>query len=249
MSRVPGVGCVLHSGWPRGAVRGAEWTYSALVPSGSQHVICTDCGTPREAELAQAEVESRDPCSVCGSTAITVHLHVADSAVATDSVVSLGLTPGEQGRDWRRRWQEVQRDVVELSAPQTGEFSADGIHAAAHRLHAFFIHTYHLKDALKADTAHGVRPAVIEKAITNDPDLALLADLANLDKHFQLSKTTRSGDVPVIGPVQGVSSGSGGGRWRLHMPITHAGRVLDGVQVAGAAVAAWQRQLQGWGLI
>src|SRR5215211_8783845 len=45
------------------------------------------------------------------------------------------------------------------------------------------------KDALIAASGpHGVTASTIEAAITNDPDLALLADLANIDKHLKLSR-------------------------------------------------------------
>src|SRR5215211_233346 len=59
------------------------------------------------------------------------------------------------------------------------------------------------KDALIAASGpHGVTASTIEAAITNDPDLALLADLANIDKHFKLSRPARSGHAPAQ-PVQG----------------------------------------------
>jgi hypothetical protein len=82
------------------------------------------------------------------------------------------------------------------------------------------VRTYHIKDALKQDAASlGLQPRAIEDAITNDSDLAVLADLANLDKHFKLNKSCRSGAVPEIVAAEGVRWGSGEGGWRLKTPI------------------------------
>jgi hypothetical protein len=62
--------------------------------------------------------------------------------------------------------------------------SGVAINAANHRLQSFYIQAYHLKDALKSAPA-------IEPAIAADPALALLADLANLDKHSRLNRPPR----------------------------------------------------------
>jgi hypothetical protein len=164
--------------------------------------------------------------------------------------MSAALTPGDQGRDWRRRWEEVQRELADLLVPHSERLSGDAIHAAAYRVQSFFIQAYHLKDALKADeSAHGVPGTAIETAITNDADLALLADLANLGKHLQLTKPPRSGNAPAVGPARGVTSTSQGADWQLAMTITHAGKTLNGLDVARAAVDAWQHHLSNWGLI
>jgi hypothetical protein len=125
--------------------------------------------------------------------------------------------------------------------------SGDSIFAWRDRLCSFWVRTYHLKDALKeAAPALGLDPKDIEKAIANDPRLALLADLANLDKHQRLSKGPRSGCVPVIGKASGQDVIPQG--WILRVPIEHNGSTLDGLDVARAAVAAWREKLEGWGL-
>jgi hypothetical protein len=102
-----------------------------------------------------------------------------------------------------------------------------------------------------------VSEAAIEAAVTGDPDLALLADLANLDKHSKLNRPPGSGAVPRVsfgsGAVprvsfQAVQAGSGEGGWRLVMTIQHQGKVLDGLDFARAAVAAWERHLKAWKL-
>ena len=117
---------------------------------------------------------------------------------------------------------------------------------------AFYIQTYHLKDSLKdASATTGISPQAIEDEITNNSDLALLADLANLDKHFRLSKKPRSDDAPKIVGVRGItrtgeSSPEG---WRLGVVIEHKGQRLDGRDIAKRSIAAWHDALQRWHLL
>jgi hypothetical protein len=138
-----------------------------------------------------------------------------------------------------------------LLEPRTGSRSAERINNERHKLHAFYVQTYHIKDALIADAANtGISEAAVEQAVTGDPALALLADLANLDKHVDLTRKPRSGHVPVIKGARGTTSpGSGPDTWRLDLEIEHAGRTLDGLQVADDAVRSWRKHLIGWGLL
>jgi hypothetical protein len=160
------------------------------------------------------------------------------------------LKPGDQSRGWRRRWEQAHRELEALLAPSTEPMSADSIHAARHRLHSFYVQTYHLKDALIAEEAStGVSRELIEKAITDDPDLALLADLANLDKHGKLTKPPRSGHVPIIRSVEGDAEDSAMRGWRLRLTVDHGGSSLDGLDIAQEAIDAWRRTLASWGLI
>jgi hypothetical protein len=57
----------------------------------------------------------------------------------------------------------------------------------------------------------GLSEKEIEAAITAEPALALLTDLANLDKHLNLNPPPRSGDIPQIGDATGFQRGSGEG--------------------------------------
>jgi len=231
------IGAVLpYARWPMSQERGNK-------------VTCTECGAEREPELGQGA--PRTPCPECGATTINVSLGVSEMAAAVSMTATLTakLQPAEQARDWRRRWAEIERELSELLAPQQDGLSADAIHAARHRLHSFYIQAYHLKDALKEEASTtGVAKQAVEDAISADPSLALLADLANLDKHGNLNKPPRSGHVPRVVSESG-TSGTDGPGWRLNLEIEHDGKILDGLQVADAAVAAWRRELTGWGLL
>lgn len=163
------------------------------------------------------------------------------------------LIPADQTRGWKQRFHEAERELKKLLAPQTSPRSADTVNAERDALHAFYVQTYHIKDALKADVAStGISGPTIELAISGEPILALLADLANLDKHgaWDPKKTPRSGSVPVFASHGGTSShNTQPETWRLDLVIGHAGKTLDGLQVAEEAVAAWRKVLIGWGLL
>jgi hypothetical protein len=121
--------------------------------------------------------------------------------------------------------------------------SAAPIQNANHNLHSFFVQAYHLKDSLIQDAGTtGVPKTTIEA----DLHLALLADLANLDKHGKLGGSPRSGDIPTW-KVSGVSEGDAG--WRLSLTIRHKSKTLDGLNFAAEVVSAWKTHLSQWGLI
>ena len=210
-----------------------------------QSVFCGGCGSPLD-QPANLPVEERTPCPICGSMSRQINVTCTDKVKFTDSL-SMELTPGTQARDWRQRWIEIQEHLKRLLAPHSGPMSAASIQNANHDLHSFFVQAYHLKDSLIQDAGTtGVPATTIENGITADPHLALLADLANLDKHGKLSKAPRSGDIPTW-DVSGVSDDDAG--WRLSLKIRHKGKTHDGLNFAGEAVSAWERHLRRWGLI
>lgn len=162
--------------------------------------------------------------------------------------VSFALSPGYQELDWKGRWAEIQAMLDRLLLQRTEECSGDAINAAKFDVLSFYVHAYHLKDALKLDPASlGLTGSEVEDAITNTPALALLADLANLSKHGRLTRL-RSGSAPRFGNVQGCQSNSGESGWRLKLDVEHEGQLLDGISIAQGAVDAWNVQLQAWGL-
>ena len=192
----------------------------------------------------------RPPCLECGERGVTIGVTLTGRLSLATSVEA-ALTLGAQKRTWERRWQDAQDHLARLLNPRTEPLGSAAIHAAHAELQAWYIQTYHLKDSLKeASGPTGVRSQTIETAITNDPDLALLADLANLDKHGRLSKEPRSGHIPQVVGVRGITrSGSVSRGWLLQVVIEHGGNHIDGLETAKRSLAAWRRALKHWGLV
>jgi len=213
----------------------------------SSSVSCPECGAERPADIAQTA--PRPPCPECGAKGIAIRLGIAEE-LDTAEELTVGMSPNDQSRGWNRRWRDIQKSLHRLTEPQTVQLSGEAVLEARHELLAFYIHAYHLKDALKTESASlGLSEKAIEEAITAEPALALLTDLANLDKHINLNRPPRSGDIPQIGDAAGFQAGSGEGGWRLHQPIKHHGQKRDGLEIAEEAVAAWERLLAGWSLL
>ncbi len=215
---------------------------------GVGRVTCGECGAERSPELIGAS--NTPPCPECGETAITLDKTLAFGLGITSSVVA-SLRPAEQERTWERRWQDAQDQLARLLAPRTEPLSAGAIHNAHADLQAFYVQTYHLKDSLKeASGTTGVSGQTIENAITHDSDLALLAVLANLDKHGLLNRAPRSGYAPKLLSIGGTTGREpASGEWQLDVSIEHRGNHLDGLDIAGRAVSAWRRTLQHWNLV
>lgn len=211
----------------------------------SPHMLtCFGCGTTRPSDLAS--ITPRPPCPKCGSVNVNIGVSLHAELTQTASV-SATLTPSDQARGWERRWKEIERKGAALFEPRPGGMSADLIHAAHDELQTFYISCYHLKDSLISEAAStGVDGQTIERAITANPALALLADLANLDKHAKLNTRPRNGHLPKIAHARSTSTESG---WRLDLTIVHAGVERDGLTVAAEAVDAWKLALTGWGLL
>jgi len=87
----------------------------------------------------------------------------------------------------------------------------------------------------------------VEAAIDASPNLALLADLANMDKHRRLNKPPGSGEVPVIdGPAAQASDNSA--TWRLIETIRHKGQRIYALTFANSVIDAWRKSLLALGL-
>ncbi len=208
-------------------------------------VHCKGCGAERPAELASSP--ERTPCPNCGETALNISRSVADTVRAVDSALLVKLTIPVQDRDWQHRWEQVQRRLRTIFQPRQVTLSGASIQDARGELHSFYVEAYHLKDALKNLLGSvGRDPQQVERVINGDGRLALLADLANLDKHGKLNVPPRSGYVPTISETGG-NVVSGG--WRLSMMIQHGTRSLDGLLVAQDAVEAWKDALNMFGLL
>ena len=210
-------------------------------------VRCKGCGRFRPSELAS----STDPpsCPQCQGTALIIggSAHVSGKGTVTALPT---LLPGDQGQGWDRRWQDIQDEAANLLQPLTTQMSGQAIQAARQRVQDFYVAAYHLKDDLKRSSAViGVPGKAVEHAVSGDADLALLADLANLRKHGQLSQPPRSGHVPKeLSRAGTYLPGTPSPGWRLNLVIEHNGVALDGLDLVRRSVDAWRRILHGWNL-
>lgn len=208
-------------------------------------LTCRNCGASQPEPLDTSL--GYPNCNRCGARGWHIDVTITECANASNVVLET-LTPGgDTARDWNSRWQSIQAELKSLSESSMETMSGDTIFARRDRLCNWYVQAYHLKDALK-DAASTLRiaPQAIETAINDDLRLALLADLANQDKHGQLNRA-RSGYVPNIGAPSGSDVLPRG--WILKLPVNHGPRTLDGLEIAGEAVAAWREKLEAWGLI
>lgn len=187
-------------------------------------------------------------CDRCGTGAWTIVDVLTDSSATFSSEVLGTLTPGgDTARDWKQRWRSIQADLESLCRPSVETMSRDTIFAWRDRLCGWHVQAYHLKDALKgAASTLGIGPQAIDTAINNDLRLALLADLANQEKHSQLNRP-RSGYAPRIGVPKGTDIPPRG--WILKIDVNHGSQTLDGLQIARDAAIAWREHLEAWRLI
>lgn len=212
-------------------------------------VKCSGCGQFRPRRLAGTT--EQEPCPRCGATAL--HISASAHLTGTGEITALAsLEPGDQSVDWKRRWQDIQVSAAEVLAPITGPMSGDAIQQARRRVKSFYVLAYHLKDSLKvAERQTRIPGKAVENKIDSDPDLALLADLCNLDKHGRPDPRypPRSRHSPSEGKRAGTYLPGSPPAWQLRLEIKHNGAVLDGLVIVQRSVDAWRRALQGWGLI
>jgi hypothetical protein len=124
-------------------------------------------------------------------------------------------------------------------------------------VHAFFQNCYHLKDWLKNDRAFTKKTRVeIEEYVSQTPVLAVCADICNGTKHLGLSKNPRSGAEPQFGQITAViklpegywdcpfgQEPRDGFRIGVKIEVLHDGKSLDALELAAAALEAWERFL------
>jgi hypothetical protein len=159
--------------------------------------------------------------------------------------------PADQVRDWRQRWDRVQAMSRLLDAP-LAEVSAESVQRWRQDLHSFFIHCYHLKDALIHQQPNAVTAAAVEAAIDGSSELTLVANLANLDKHDHLTRAPRpKGNPSATTPTYGVLNArtdDGDGGWRPRLEIKDGNTTHDALTLVRGAVAAWQGILARLGI-
>lgn len=116
-------------------------------------------------------------------------------------------------------------------------------------VYAFFQACYHLKDWLKNDGSYTVHTdQEIENYVSKTIALSICADICNGLKHLVLDsrRGPRSGDEPKMGrtnvelTVTATLSGPKvPPRISIKYEIQHAGKKLDGFQLATEALTAW----------
>jgi hypothetical protein len=213
---------------------------------GGNGASCARCGRDRSNDPSLDAVP-RPPCPDCGETAVHYTRHVSEIVVSQSITVSYEMTPADQSRGWQLRWRTLHAELAELTVPWHGGVTTRKIEEAERTLLSFFVDAYHLKDALIKGSA--LTAPVVESALTASSELSLLADLANLDKHHRLDTKKyppRSGHVPVVKTRSAVSDGDG---WRVRTTIEHKGQRLDALEIAKAAMKAWETFLQSQAML
>lgn len=205
-------------------------------------VYCAECSLDRSDDPSITNTK-RTPCPNCGMTSLRFARAMTETLTMSESL-STALSPGVQDRDWRLRWQQLERRLPCVTDPRTEQRSTAAIHSATQDLFEFFISAYHLSDALFEDGV--VTKQNVEHAMKQNETLSLLRDLANLDKHRKLKSKPWSGAVPVVEKVSGTADGP---RWQLVVSIRHDGIVIDGVAFASEVIEEWRRLLLSWNLL
>ena len=203
---------------------------------------CAECGLDRSDDPSITNTK-RTPCPNCGMTSLSFARAMTETLMMSASL-STSLSPGAQDRDWRLRWQQLERRLPRVTDPRTEQRSAATIHSATQDLFEFFISAHHLSDALIEDGV--VTRQNVDQAMRQNPTLSLLRDLANLDKHRKLKSKPWSGAVPVVEKVSDTSDGPG---WQLVVSIRHDGVLIDGVAFASEVIKEWRRLLLSWTLL
>lgn len=89
-------------------------------------------------------------------------------------------------RRWYQRFQEISEGRLH---DKPSDFYQDEVYA-------YFMNCYHLKEWIKNDKGALPPEVNIERFISNDPHMALCADICNGNKHLKLSDRPRSFENP-----------------------------------------------------
>lgn len=209
-------------------------------------IRCGGCNGELDASF---NTEPRLPCPACASRSRSFGITCETGQIQiTGGTVEAELTPGNQVRGWRQRWDAIQATADGLTRPTAEPLNQETIGRRRGDLHAFYVQCYHLKDALRAERPNGISPHAVESAITASPTLSLVADLCNLEKHALPGHqhNPRSGHWPTFDSVSGRTCDGG---WNIVLKIRHAQAILDGLEVAKQAVVAWRQVLTAFRII
>jgi hypothetical protein len=92
-----------------------------------------------------------------------------------------------------RRWYQRFKEISEgRPHDRASDYYQDDVYA-------FFMNCYHLKEWIKNDPAHSPLGASVETFISNNPDMALCADICNGIKHLTRNRNPRTAENPKFG--------------------------------------------------
>jgi hypothetical protein len=120
-------------------------------------------------------------------------------------------------------------------------------------VYSFFENCYALKDWLKNDQEFSRKTDdEVERFVSQNPDLALCADIANGKKHLHLNRPPRSGAEPsrlsghviidmtdTLSPTDDLPV-----KMKVQIFVDHAGKTLDVLPLATRCVEAWENFLR-----
>jgi hypothetical protein len=146
---------------------------------------------------------------------------------------------------WRDQWDRVQRRLDDVRAVYRG--APGGTVRAVDSVQSFFESVHHLKDWVGNDSSISITGAEADALINGNESLKISADLANGSKHFTLTRT-RTGDRSTDVTRSDVTVFAGTGRAAHKFYVESGGIERDVLDIATAAVDAWQTFLVQRGL-
>jgi hypothetical protein len=206
--------------------------------SGSGEYSCTDCGASRPDGQAT-------PCTECGSTAVTQHIFVSDSATGSESW-SIAGTNVSTARPWREMWIRTLDGLEAIRRGYAGSAGQMPINEWVSVVTDFFVAAHHLHDWIRGDPA--VSAIVKDAALTlfqSDVSIGLAVDFSNTYKHHTRKSAGRH--------VQIGAFYCSANRCTAEIAWTDNGsrqaRSLDALTLAENCITAWRSFLTAQGLL
>ncbi len=142
---------------------------------------------------------------------------------------------------FREQYDRTKRWYDRLAALNRGRLPDVPSENYLDEIYAFFMNCHHLQDWIKNDPTlpASVRNAV-EDHINSTRPLRLCADICNSLKHFQRTKSNRSGESPRFGRRQyAVDLGTTPTAISLKYEVDTTTGPIDASQLASECIAAW----------
>jgi len=157
----------------------------------------------------------------------------------------------------RSKLSQMKRSLARLERIYCDTGSVIATSDARDAIEDFVNHAHHFKDYLKRE--HPRSAERIEKLVTSDRSLALIADLSNSFKHaHDIAKRRKKhaeesggsdiGDLLRINSHTTVELGPGLSKCSQRLEISFRGARFDALELAHAAVASWDLLLEEEGI-